>query len=467
MKKITKKILCILLSLGTFISGASFSHSPIRPDHFGISSSKESIVGEAIVQKLYGLGAIVDDDLTNYYLQNLGNKLAYSNSKKTNTRYNFFAVNNTQINAFAFFGANVGINLGIINAADSEHELAAVMAHEIAHIQQNHLARQMERSKQLIPIAILETIAAIAIGVPDLAIASVAGMQQSMINYTREFEKEADRIGIRNLEQAGFNPQGLPNMFYKMQRQARYDSKPPEYLITHPLYENRIADSRARADSYSYKQFLSSEDFYFIKVRSNLMTTDNLVKTLEKYKANNKLDSIYSTYAIALSYLELNKPKQALETIQTLGTDYADNIYIGLLKYDICKSLGEDKKSFKIIEQLYKMSPNNPAVLYSLAESFLSSKQPDRAYKILQEYDKKYKNPSVYELMAKTQSMLGNKALTHVYKAKWHVMRGEHQKAFKQLEIAKEFSKNNINTERTIENYKIKLEKMLEDQEKA
>lgn len=197
---------------------------------------------------------IINDPLLNEYVSSLGHRLV-ANASDVKTPFHFFLIRNKEINAFAFFGGYVALHTGLFLYAQNESELASVVAHEIAHITQRHLARAMEDQARKSPLTIAALIGSLmlAVAAPEAGIAAAqattAASIQSRINYTRSNEQEADRIGIDTLARAGFNPKAMPVFFGRMLEQYRYASKPPEFLLTHPLPESRITESRARASN--------------------------------------------------------------------------------------------------------------------------------------------------------------------------------------------------------------------------
>lgn len=223
-----------------------------------------------------------------------------------NLHIKFFAINDASINAFAFFGGHIAVHSGLILVSDNESELAGVMAHELAHISQQHLLRQIVDSKRLMPVTLAQSLLAIALGVPELIIPAMAGHTQQMLNYSRMHEQEADRLGLQILAKANFDPHGLPNILQRMESTLRYHNKPPEYLLTHPLSESRIADTQSRANMLDYKRQPSSNMFHLIKARLEVQNASNLhhfiqeaehaKKILDKYKYLHNPEPMFYEY---------------------------------------------------------------------------------------------------------------------------------------------------------------------------
>lgn len=436
-------------------------------DSLAISKKDEKILGRMIIQDLHAHEVISKDVLINDYIVRLGKKISFYAPLKTQ-KYKFFVVDNPELNAFAFFDGHVGVHLGAISIAETESDLAAIMAHEVAHVSQKHLSRLMAKNKRLIPLTILETIAAVAIGAPDLAIAAAASHQANMLTYTREFEKEADRIGIQILSNAGFDPQAMANIFYLMQRKARYEERPPEYLITHPIYENRIADARHRANEFPYVQSISSLDFHLVKARTKVLVSNDLSDFIKKMKIdiNDKkyTNEVAANYSLAFAYLNVEEPQKALATLNPYSNQLKENIFIQLLLSSIYEKLGNKKLSHQILTNMHNEYPENAGVLLQLARHYINDNKLTQASKTLKEYCKNHESLEGYDLMVMVQSKLKNQVKTHLYKARWFVLKGELEKALNQLALAKEHSDNNIYTKASINSLKKQIYKLMEEQ---
>ncbi len=221
----------------------------------GFSPAQERKVGEAIIRQIRAQGGYMQDPEVNDYLNELGHKLvAASNDAKQD--FEFFAVPDSQINAFALPGGYIGVNTGLILLAQNESELASVLAHEISHVTQRHMARMIDQQKN----SMLLSLAGLALAVlasraggggqgVQAAIASTTALnQQSQLNFTRENEYEADRIGFSRLVAAGYDPNGMATFMEKLQRSTRFlESNAPSYLRTHPITYERIAEAQSRA----------------------------------------------------------------------------------------------------------------------------------------------------------------------------------------------------------------------------
>lgn len=423
---------------------ASASNLPDLGNEFRsmISISDERLIGDMMLREIRATGLAHSDPIINEYVKHIGNKLTpYMTMPYHNLYIKFFALNDSSINAFAFFGGHVAVHSGLILVTDSESELAGVMAHELAHISQQHVLRQMADSKRLMPVTLAESIAAIALGVPELIIPAMAGHAQQMLNFSRQHEQEADRLGLQILAKANFDPQGLPNILQRMGSSLRYHNKPPEYLLSHPLSESRIADTRSRADALDYKRKPSSNMFHLVKARLEVQNSANLhhyvqeaEHMLNTQRYNNKLAANYS-YAYAL--LQKGEAHKAWDAISPLSTAYPDDIIIQMTAADIEVQQHKVNLAKRRLQNLLQIYPDSSAVLLQYAEVLLHDKNPNQAKKVLDKYKSLHTpEPIFYEYTRQTEGMLGNQTAVLEANAEWYQLHGDFNSALKQLATA-------------------------------
>ncbi|MDH3319026.1 MAG: M48 family metalloprotease, partial [Betaproteobacteria bacterium] len=235
----------------------------------------ERRIGEDVMREIrFRDPAYVEDAEITDYLQGLGRQLV-AQVPGARQDFEFFAMRDPAINAFALPGGFVGVNTGLLTLAGDESELSSVLAHEVAHVAQHHIARLIGAQQQMQIPSMVALAAAILLGAsrPDLAVGAAAAVQggaiQQQLGYTRDFEREADRIGMQTLQAAGFDVRAMPSFFEKLQRNGRLgdDGTMPGYLRTHPMTTERIADAQGRAASAPYRQHLDSVDFYLVRAK--------------------------------------------------------------------------------------------------------------------------------------------------------------------------------------------------------
>lgn len=273
-KKATTSLLIASIALSSPAMATSYNDLPdIGTVAAGtLSVEKEIEYGDAYMRMLRSSQPIVNDPLMSDYVSALGAKLV-ANANDVKTPFEFFLIRNRDINAFAFFGGHVALHTGLFLHAQTESELASVVAHEIAHLTQRHLARAMEEQARQTPLTMAALIGSLmlAIAAPQAGIAAAqattAASIQGQINYTRSNEKEADRIGLDTLSRSGFDVNAMPRFFTRMADQYRFATKPPQFLLTHPLPDSRITDSRIRAQQYPQHTVPFSPEYHLARAR--------------------------------------------------------------------------------------------------------------------------------------------------------------------------------------------------------
>jgi len=271
--KLNNYILILLLVTSNSAQAINELDLPDIGDSSGsaVSPEFERRLGKAFMRSVRQHAAIVDDPEVEGYIESIGYKLA-ANSDNNSLAFTFFVVDSPDINAFAAPGGVIGVNSGTILNSRSESELAGVLAHEIAHVIQRHMARQFERAGQFSLPSTAALLGAILLAVVSpqagqAALAVVTGVSiQSQINFTRTNEEEADNVGIQLLARSGYDPQGMPSFFERLQQKSQfYQGNAPEYLRTHPLTTSRIADSKARASRYKHVNYVNTANYELIR----------------------------------------------------------------------------------------------------------------------------------------------------------------------------------------------------------
>ncbi|MDF7631026.1 M48 family metallopeptidase [Erwiniaceae bacterium L1_55_4] len=359
-----------------------------------LSINQELQIGDFYVRQLRASAPLINDPLLNQYINELGQRLvAHANSVRT--PFHFFLIQNDELNAFAFFGGNVVLHSSLFRYTDNESQLASVMAHEISHVTQRHLARAMEEQKRNAPLTWVGALGSIllAIASPQAGMAALtgtlAGTQQGMISFTQANEQEADRIGIQVLQRAGFDPQAMPAFLQKLADQSRFSSKPPEILLTHPLPDSRLADARNRANQMRPVVVQSSEGFYMAKVRSLGMyatgrnqLTDEL---LNEYAKGNSREQMASQYGKAVQFLQAKSFDSAKKIITPLLAKQPDNVWLLDIMTDIDIGLNQPQQAINMLTSA-KGSSTNPVLQLNLANAYVEAKQPANATRILNRY---------------------------------------------------------------------------------
>ncbi len=290
----------------------------------GLSPQLERKVGESIMRDYRRDPDFIDDPEVIAYINSVGQALV-SVSVDAGREFEFFVVRDPSINAFAMPGGYVGVHSGLILSAQAESELAGVLAHEVSHVTQRHIARQVDKSDKMQWPMIAAMVAGLlaARSNPQVAQAAIvtsqAGMMQSQLNYSRDFEREADRVGFTLMTPAGFDPTGMAQFFERLQKANRLaESNAPVYLRTHPLSTERMADMQARAADTEYRQRPDSIEFQLVRARLRSETglpQDAVALFQRQLKEDRYLSKVSAHYGLALARLRTHDPKQALDSL--------------------------------------------------------------------------------------------------------------------------------------------------------
>jgi predicted Zn-dependent protease len=426
-----------------------------------ISLDKEVLIGDALMRQLRGQAPIINDPLLDEYIQDLGNRLV-AQADNVKFPYTFFILNSPDINAFAFFGGHIGIHTGLIFNARNESELASVLAHEVSHVTQRHIARSIEAQQKSSPLQIASLLGSILIAAvnPEAGMAALsvsnAASAQSSINYTRQNEKEADRVGINILANAGFDPNGASSFFSILAEKNRLKSTPLAFLLTHPLPESRIADARTRAASFRPRNIPESISFHLAKTR-----------ILARYYANPKRNIEYfsdilqkqtyvfkqaAQYGLALSYLANEEFELALDLIDKLLEEDPDSLYYLDTYTDIAIEMNQHQKAIDKLSAQIIHAPFNRVLTLNLANVLIKSRNFDMATTLLKDY--LLVNPDnmlAYDLLSEAYRSNEQKLEMHQVKAEVYALAAAYPRAIDELHTAYNYA-----DERNIEKQRIR-----------
>lgn len=388
-----------------------------------IGAHEEGIIGTQILQQVYQSDSVIDDVEIEDYLYNLTNKLVKS-SDYSGSGIKFFIVNDPSINAFAMLGGVIGVHTGLILSANSESELASVLSHEVAHITQRHVARmigklQKDSFKSYLGLGLALLLAR---SNPELARGALAASQalgvQTVLDFTRENEKEADRIGIKILHKAGFDVRGSTDFFKTLQKGNRYTvGAAPSFLRTHPITSERISDIEDRLTEYPYKQRADDPSFHFVKGKIRVFLQDKKAtkKQLEiNVKNKSYISELGERYALAYAYLRNENFNKAQSELEWIKSTKLENPMIDKLNIEILLKKGDINSAYLTIKKALTRYPNYRAFVYELANYYIEIKSIKEAIKLLQNYVLAFKtDPELYKLLAKAYSLNGKQLLQY------------------------------------------------------
>ena len=409
----------------------------------------ERRIGESIMRDIrFREPSYVDDPELADYLNTLGQRLLAA-SPGARQDFEFFAIRDSSVNAFALPGGFIGVHTGLLVASESESELASVLAHEIAHVTQRHIARLIGRQQQLnLPMMIAVAAAILAArSRPDLAVgaatAAQAGAVQSQLNYTRDFEREADRLGFATLAGAGFDVHAMATFFEKMQRYGRVndDGSVPGYLRTHPITTERIADVQGRAAATPYRQVPDSLEFHLL--RAKLRAEQGDARDAVTHFSTSVRDGRYANeaaarYGLVSALLRAKEPAAAQAAMAQLRAAGAPSPMIELLDARVKQAAGDHAAALALLRQAIAKFPYRRPLVYAQVDALLSAGGNDEALAVIAEQLRLHpRDASLFELQAKTHAALGKRLLQHLALAEVYKLRGSLLAAIEQLQLAR------------------------------
>ncbi len=356
-----------------------------------ITTQEELVMGQGFYKALRQQAVLIENPLINHYIQSLGQRLA-SASGWNAYPFHFSIIKDNEINAFAAPGGYISLFSGLILRTENENELTGVMAHEMAHVTQRHIARMIVGRGSIDLTTLAAVAAAMVIGAAsgssDAGVAAahlgMASAMQQQINFTRENEYEADRIGIQILADAHFDPSGMVSFFDKLGRQEGdgfYAHN--ELLRTHPVTTNRIAEASNRAEQLRPAKVFNSPDYAYAKatLAAELAAQPQTsASTLAKKQTESA--SPVARYYQALLLARAGKEKQALEILTPLNAKHPDNLWIGVALADTQRQLKQDQAASQTLKNLLTYSPDHPVIALKQAQLWMES-DPERAYQSL------------------------------------------------------------------------------------
>jgi len=401
-------------------------------------------LGEGLMRMLRHNDMLLNDPYLQGYITNLGYRLSTA-SDKPDGQYVFFIVNDNSVNAFAAPGGYIGIHTGLIRIAETESELASVISHEIAHVTQNHLFRAYEgASNQRITTAVL-MLAAILLGggdseVTTAAVASgiAAGMQTS-INFTRQHEKEADRLGIEILASTGYNPNSMADFFQRMHNATRlYGSQAPEFLRTHPVTSTRVADAKNRAAQMQIAPTFDDETFQLARARVIALSEVEPLRAVKIFRAKldsrNKLERMAAEYGYVLALIRTRQAGSALKRLRPMLKSKPESLLYQLAMAEALEQSGHVKQSLELYKKIQNNTPDNRAVTMYYASALIRNNQPEAARKLLRNLLDKSNNDSLlHQMYARASEKSKNIGDAYFHLAEYYYLNGSTETAIDHL----------------------------------
>ena len=408
-----------------------------------LTPADEKRIGRQFMRQLLKERSYIADPELNFYLNQLGARVAEHASLR-GVPITVHLVQNPTLNAFAVPGGHITFHTGLLLEAADESELAAVMGHEIAHISQRHLPRMLakaEASKLPAAAAILASV--LVGGQAGLAglTATNAALLSNQLAYTREFEREADSIGIKLLARADYDPAAMGRFFEKLDRHGGLGDEIPEFLRTHPLSYTRVAEAESRAAAYPPMEYPSSRAFWLAQAKIRALYTPppremaDYFTDLAARTSGARQDA--AVYGLALTQRQLRQFEAARATLKPLLDAHPGEPAVQLAQADIDFASGNPAAAARRYEQLIESQPQLVYVTHYQAEALIAAGDPASAKRIIRHQLRRHKEMlTLYPLLSKSNAKLGMLAEAHQANAEYHAALGDYPSAVSSLKLA-------------------------------
>jgi predicted Zn-dependent protease len=406
--------------------------------------SREQQLGQTWL-KLYRQQVPVSfDPLVVQYTENLLNELAKYNPA-AGSQFSLVITKNKSINAFAVPGGVIGVHTGLFKHALTEDQFASVLAHELAHLSQRHYARTVDKQKSqtLINMAgLLAGLVLAASGDGDAGIATIqatqAGLIDQQLRFSRLFEQEADRIGMNTLIKAGFDPHSMVDMFEQMQRASRFSSRPPEFLLTHPVTAKRIADAENRSRNLPKSHAPSSIEYDIVRSRVLFMHEDTPQQAVMRFKSELKGFSpseLGSRYGLVLALIATKKYEEAMENLNTLLEQEPEQSAFIIAKSDIESETDKIDEAIATIKLALQKTPEDFPLILQHAQLLAKNNQYNRATQILDQLrQQRPEDPYVWYHLAELAGLANDILTLHKARTEYFILYGNFERAKNQLQ---------------------------------
>lgn len=449
-------ITLIIALAGWLFFSVSASHAEVELPTLGDTSSvtisplQERILGQKWLRAYRSQVLTSSDPLVIDYLETLFDQLLpYSQLEQK--KIELVVVENKTLNAFAVPGGIIGIHTGLLNYAKTENQLAAVLAHEMGHLSQRHYARRLESEKNLMIPMLAGMLAGLVLAANsdgDAGMAAIMGTQaatqQARLSFSRQNEQEADRIGMQTMVDAGLDPYAASEMFEEMMRANRLNRRPPEYMLTHPVSERRVADARNRAMKFPYKPFDDNLEFQLVRsrVRVDAQETPQIAAKMFKSELDKESSSPdASRYGWVLALIRSSQFDQARAALAPLLEKDPTRISYQIMRADIEIAAERHKAGLAILEEQLQKHPGNYPLTIRYAEALMKAGIYKESAAILDRLSRTRSNDDyVWYLLAEVNGLAGNILGVHEARAEYFILNGVYDRAAIQLRNALKYT---------------------------
>ena len=388
-----------------------------------------------------------DDPLMQLYLEELIYNLAVF-SDLEDPELELVIIKNPTMNAFAVPGGVVGIHTGLFAFAENEDQMVSVLAHELAHLSQRHFARGLEAQKASSMVTLAGLLAGLVVAATvggDAGIAAMSAGQayaaERRLRYSRSNEQEADRIGLQTMERSGRDPSAAGDMFETLLTKTRYSgSRIPEFLLTHPVTEKRIADARGRSMGTSMRHYLEHPDYYLMKARAIVSMDNSSKNSIRKFQAelnSNTLHPEAANYGLALAYMNVGDLKQTEILISSLLEEYPQQISYQYTDIELNLAQKNYPAALYKLDKLLALTPNNYPLLALESETLWQDHQYEESAKVLTTLTRsRPEDPMLWYRLAEVRGLAGNISGVHEARAEYFILVGAFDLAREQLGLA-------------------------------
>lgn len=460
------RVVCVSLSFALTLTAVTPVHSqPVGLPSMGsasaveLSPSLERTLGDAIMEQGRRDITYISDPDVSQYLTAMGRKLVSQSPAGTPQRITVFAVRDPQINAFALPGGYIGVNSGLVVASQSESELASVVAHEIGHVVQRHIARgmtQRSQSNHVMLAALAGALLAALSGSGDLAMGVAAFGQAAAVDrqlgFSRQAEQEADRAGFEMMRKTGFDPRGMVRMFNRLTNASRLNEGMGGggYTSTHPLSVQRTADIENRLDKIPSAHGPDNDSFWYIRAKLRVVQSRD---SASQRNAVDKLrlDASQTTgveqsaawYGLAYAAWQKNDIRQADEALTKARAGGQNSPEVAGLAVSLALSRGDDAGALALSQAAWQRWPDSQAITLAKVESQQKTGRDAEAIPFLQGAIKQWPDvPRLHQLLAQSQERMGRKVEARRSMAAYYDLTGALPTAVEQLQQARNMTKD-------------------------
>lgn len=424
-----------LPSLGDRISGT-------------VSLDQEYAMGQRFLSQIRRSATTISDPLLTGYLESVTYKLA-SRSQLTDHRLSFVIIDSQALNAFAAPGGIIGVNTGLFLNAVTEAEFASVMAHEISHVSQRHFARGIDEAQSgRIPqmAALLASVMVMATSEAGHGAAAISAVQgrnlENQLRFSRSNEAEADRIGQNIMVSAGFDPKGMSDLFERLIAINRFGRRPPEFLLSHPVTESRIADARSRVFRYPNREYKDNFEYQFARARVEARYAEDKKAYVEERinrleNSKGEFEKTSNAYGLVMALWGNKQYKDAHTVLEPLLLKDPNRISLAVTQSEILTSQNESRQAISFLDRHLQINPGNHALTMAYANALIQNRDYSAASKLIQRHStSRPDDHQLWYLLAETQGQAGNISEVHQARAEYFKLIGDFRRAREQLQFA-------------------------------